>query len=78
MKNDKNRESELLGEPANILRLPYITKMLDCLHLKEGVRVLDFGGNQFSEYCKENNYIYNMLDLEKPQKMEQVDITEVD
>ena len=35
MKNDKNRESELLGEPANILRLPYITKMLDCLHLKK-------------------------------------------
>jgi SAM-dependent methyltransferase len=67
-KNIKNRESELLGEPANILRLPYITKMLDSLHLKEGTRVLDFGGNQFSEYCKENNYIYNILDLEKPQK----------
>ena len=25
--DNKNRESELLGEPANILRLPYNTKM---------------------------------------------------
>ena len=66
--DNENRESELLEEPANFLRLPYITKMLDSLYLKEGARILDFGGNQFSEYCKKNNYIYTMIDLEKPQK----------
>ena len=65
---NKNRESKLLGEPANVLRLPYITEILDSLNLKEGTRILDFGGNQFAKYCKKNNYIYNMLDLEKPQK----------
>jgi SAM-dependent methyltransferase len=63
----KNRESELLKEPACKLRLKYITKMLDSLDLKKGARILDFGGNQFSEYCKKNNYIYSMLDLDKPQ-----------
>tara|TARA_X000000950_G_scaffold157632_1_gene193306 strand:+ start:62 stop:184 length:123 start_codon:yes stop_codon:yes gene_type:complete len=34
-----NRETELLGEPANVLRLPYITKILDSLQLKEGTRM---------------------------------------
>lgn len=63
-----NRESELLGEPANVLRLPYITKMLDSLDLQEGTRILDFGGNQFKDYCKNKNFIYNMIDLENPQK----------
>ncbi len=71
---NNNRETTLLGEPANVVRLPYITKMLDSFDLKEGTRILDFGGNQFKDYCKSNNFIYNTIDLEEPQKTEQVDI----
>jgi len=62
------KETELLGEPANILRLKYITDSLDTLNLLEGSRILDFGGNQFKTYCKDNKFIYNTLDLETPQK----------
>ena len=67
LKKIKNRESKLLGEPSNILRLNYIYEILDKLNLKKGSRILDFGGNQFSEYCKKNNLNYTMLDLEKQQ-----------
>ena len=63
-----NKETELLGEPANILRLKYITDSLDSLNMLEGSRILDFGGNQFKKYCNNNKFIYNTLDLEKPQK----------
>ena len=62
------KETELLEEPANVLRLKYITDSLDSLNLLEGSRILDFGGNQFKTYCKDNKFIYNTLDLETPQK----------
>ena len=66
--NRENRETELLGEPANVLRLRYINEIIDNLNLKKGTRVLDFGGNQFKEYCKKKEFIYQCLDLDKPQK----------
>jgi SAM-dependent methyltransferase len=67
MSNNKHRETDLLYEPANILRLPYITKALNDLNLHEGTKILDFGGNQFKQYCNDKKFIYEMIDLEKPQ-----------
>jgi len=65
---NKHRESALITEPANINRIKYITEILNKLKLKEGSRILDFGGNQFQGYCNRNNFIYQMLDLEQEQK----------
>jgi hypothetical protein len=42
--------------------------MLDSLDLPEGTKVLDFGGNQFTQYCNDHNFIYKMIDLEKSQQ----------
>jgi len=63
-----NRETLLLGEPANNLRLKYVADIIDSLNLPSGTRILDFGGNQFKQYCDNNNFVYQTLDLEKPQK----------
>jgi hypothetical protein len=76
--DNNHRETKLLGEPANVLRLNYITELIDTLNLPEKSRILDFGGNNFKNYCKTNNFIYQTLDLKKPQKMELEDILVVD
>ena len=63
-----SRDSELIGEPANAIRLKYIEEVVNGLQLKSGSKILDFGGNNFKKYCEQNNFHYDMLDLEKPQK----------
>ena len=62
-----HRETKLLGEPANILRLPYIEELLNKLDLPPKTKILDFGGNNFNEYCQKKQFIYEMIDLETQQ-----------
>jgi len=63
-----HRESELIKEPASIIRLKYIEEVLENLNLPESSRILDFGGNQFSNYCNQKKYKYEMLDLNEAQQ----------
>lgn len=62
-----HRETKLLGEPANILRLEYIEEVLNKLNLPPKTKILDFGGNNFIEYCQKRQFIYEFIDLETPQ-----------
>jgi SAM-dependent methyltransferase len=63
-----HRETELIYEPLGTNRLKYIENVIDNLKLQKGAKILDFGGNQFRQYCNNNNFIYEMLDLYEPQK----------
>jgi SAM-dependent methyltransferase len=38
------------------------------LKLKQGSKILDIGGNNYVDFCKNNNYDYTMIDLKSPQK----------
>ena len=38
------------------------------LNLKQGSKILDIGGNNYIDFCKNNKYEYTMIDLKSPQK----------
>ena len=52
---------------AYVDRVKQTEKILDCYFLPMGAKVLDIGGKEYVDYCKERNYEYIMLELEKRQ-----------
>lgn len=64
----KPRESDLLEESANRFRLRYIKDVILSMNLPKNSKILDIGGNNFVEFCHNNNFEYTMIDLKKPQK----------
>jgi SAM-dependent methyltransferase len=57
----------LLGEPAGILRLKFITDAIDSFNLPEKSKILDIGGNNFAKFCQQKKFEYTCIDLCKPQ-----------
>jgi len=53
---------------AYLERVKQTEKILDCYFLPMGAKILDIGGKEHVDYCKERNYEYVMLEIEERQK----------
>jgi SAM-dependent methyltransferase len=62
-------DTDIMGEPAVLHRLNITRDLIDEMDLSVGSKILDVGGNNFTEYCRTKGFIYTKVDLETPQRV---------